>query len=227
MTNSTLKNVVARIVPPRLISELNFEAKMIALKITNNLLPHRKITLARIRALRELKVNIGCGPFKAEGWLNVDLDKSADLQTDIRYGLPFSDGSCRFIFSEHVFEHLDLEELRKLLADCYRVLEPGGAIRIIMPNLACLIRAYSENDREFVQAVMNEDITCTAFINRIFYHPTHRYIHDFESISSILKEAGFTKIYHSSYKNSLFPELNIDSDLPHRKLDSLYVEAVR
>jgi hypothetical protein len=73
-----------------------------------------------------------------------------------------------------------------------------------MPNLACLIRAYSENDRELIQAVVNEDAAYIAFINRIFHHSTHRYIHDFESIRSIPKEARFMNIHKSNYKNSFF-----------------------
>ena len=40
---------------------------------------------------------------------------------DVHRGLPFVDGSCRFVFSEYVFEHLDPTELHEVASESHRL----------------------------------------------------------------------------------------------------------
>ncbi len=63
---------------------------------------------------------------------------------DCRSGLPFSDGVVAAIYSEHFFEHLDLEsEACPFLRECLRCLQPRGVLRIVMPDAGAYLRAYS------------------------------------------------------------------------------------
>jgi predicted SAM-dependent methyltransferase len=48
--------------------------------------------------------------------------------------LPFDNDSIDFIFSEHFFEHLFLDESLSLLRECYRILKPSGVIRTCVPD---------------------------------------------------------------------------------------------
>jgi len=48
--------------------------------------------------------------------------------------LPFDDNSINFIFSEHFFEHLFLDEALSLLLECHRILIPSGVIRTCVPD---------------------------------------------------------------------------------------------
>ncbi len=48
--------------------------------------------------------------------------------------LPFNDNSINFIFSEHFFEHLFLDEAIPLLKECHRILKPYGVIRTCVPD---------------------------------------------------------------------------------------------
>jgi predicted SAM-dependent methyltransferase len=48
--------------------------------------------------------------------------------------LPFADNSINFIFSEHFFEHLFLDDALALLKECHRVLKPYGVIRTCVPD---------------------------------------------------------------------------------------------
>jgi predicted SAM-dependent methyltransferase len=62
---------------------------------------------------------------------------------DCRRDLPFADASATVIFTEHFFEHIDYcEEVLVFLSECWRVLEPGGVIRIAVPDAEKYIRAY-------------------------------------------------------------------------------------
>lgn len=48
--------------------------------------------------------------------------------------LPFSDESFGFVFSEHFFEHLFMDEAFELFRDCFRVLQRGGVLRTVVPD---------------------------------------------------------------------------------------------
>ena len=48
--------------------------------------------------------------------------------------LPYEDGQFAFVFSEHFFEHLFLDEAIALLNECHRLMKPGGVIRICVPD---------------------------------------------------------------------------------------------
>lgn len=222
-----LLRTLLRVFPRRLLSDIRWELR--ATQVTYSyMLPAKRKQLSRVRQLARLKVSIGCGQYKPDGWLGLDWTPgpTVDLRWDIRRGLPFADGSCRFLFSEHVFEHLNLEELRRLLLDCFRVLEPGGALRIVVPDLERYVRAYLEKDTAFIRSIWQPtNATPTEMINGLFYLPTHQFMHDYESMSKEVILAGFDTVYRSSQRCSKFEELNIDSDFPHRGLESLYIEA--
>jgi predicted SAM-dependent methyltransferase len=218
-----------RVVSKRLLDEVSWEIRASSVLVYRNT-PSGRRAYASARTLRDVKLNIGCGDVKPEGWFGIDVSGSgsADLRVDIRNGLPFADGSCRFIFSEHVFEHLDLEQLAVVLKECRRVLAPAGAIRIVVPDLARFARAYCDDDREFIRDVwMPQDASPTELLNGVFALPTHRFIHDFSSMSRALKRAGFVDIERQVCGRSRFAELCVDSGFLHRCQDSLYVEALK
>ena len=48
--------------------------------------------------------------------------------------LPFKDETFTFIFSEHFFEHLFFEHALGLFKECYRVMQQGGIIRVVVPD---------------------------------------------------------------------------------------------
>ena len=92
-------------------------------------------------------LHLGCGPKYLPGFVNIDgnLFNKLDLWLDVRNGLPFASNSADSIYSTHMFEHFYPDELQLLLRECLRVLKPGGGIRLIVPNLASAIFAYSRN----------------------------------------------------------------------------------
>jgi len=81
-----------------------------------------------------LRINLGCGPMKYEGWTNVDFDEkyNPEVIADAR-ALPFEDNTVDELYSSHLLEHFGYEE--PVLEEWHRVLRPGGKITIVVPDL--------------------------------------------------------------------------------------------
>lgn len=90
------------------------------------------------------RLNLGCGDCLHPDWTNIDLvAASVDVMAcDIRRPLPFTSGSCEAVYAAHVLEHLRPGEARQLLAEIRRLLRPGGVVRIVVPDLEGIARAY-------------------------------------------------------------------------------------
>lgn len=81
-----------------------------------------------------MKLNIGCGRTKIEGFLNVDIspmcnpDMVVDISDDIS-GLKL--GEYEVIVAHDVLEHIP--NLVKAMTNCLSLLKPGGIMDIIVP----------------------------------------------------------------------------------------------
>lgn len=81
-----------------------------------------------------MKLNIGCGEVRREGWLNIDKFDSGqqDLIADVEGAIPLPDGCATEILLDNVIEHVEsipvtMRELRRLLA-------LGGRVTLITPH---------------------------------------------------------------------------------------------
>ena len=67
----------------------------------------------------------------------------------IQYGeatdLKCKDESFDVVFTSHMMEHLYAEDLDKFIAESWRVLKPGGMLRIAIPDLRLRIQWYEED----------------------------------------------------------------------------------
>jgi len=89
-------------------------------------------------------LNVGCGDNAREGWVNLDLNPGAAgvLACDVSQGLPFDSGVFDAVYCSHVLEHLPKAEAPALVAECLRVLRPGGIARFAVPDLEAIVRLY-------------------------------------------------------------------------------------
>jgi len=67
------------------------------------------------------------------------------IACDLRRSLPFPAGSFQAVYAAHVLEHLVPAEAVRLLAEVRRLLAPGGIVRIVVPDLEGIARAYLES----------------------------------------------------------------------------------
>lgn len=90
------------------------------------------------------RLNLGCGCRRHADWTNVDLVPAGSdvIACDLRRQLPFAAGSFEAVYAAHVLEHLEPVEARRLVAQAHRLLAPGGVVRIVVPDLEGIVRAY-------------------------------------------------------------------------------------
>jgi predicted SAM-dependent methyltransferase len=192
----------------------------------------RRDTQNRLRALppKDLRVNLGCGYRPMAGWVNVDIARGPqiDIVWDLRRSLPFPNESCAVIFSEHVIEHLSKDDGENLLRECYRVLQPGGALRLSTPDAELYLKSYA-TDGEFLRHpgfTLSMETPLDRINQMMREFGQHLWVYDERSLRLSLARLGFTSISRMRFGESLHPALR-GVDCQSREFESLYMEAVK
>jgi len=161
------------------------------------------------RSGEDIQLDLGCGASSAyPGFIGLDLHPGADIQWDIRWGLPFPNESVSGIRSDHFFEHLALSEVVGIFCECRRVLAPAGVLDFTVPHLEPYIDAYLRRDFQFLQERISdipdgqEELYNTCF-DRIAWllhrGSEHRSLFDRDSIMAKLRVAGFADVTTREY----------------------------
>lgn len=135
-------------------------------------------------------LNLGSGSCLSNQWLAADITPRADVFMDLMKTLPLPDASVDGVYSEEVIEHIDQPAGCKMLAECIRVLKPGGTLRLTTPSL-----------NYFAKQVLFDPIAIQK-INDIFYCHGHRFIYSEEFLRQALSETGFSNVRQSSYRDA-------------------------
>jgi predicted SAM-dependent methyltransferase len=90
-------------------------------------------------------LNLGCGSHFNPQWVNIDFSKTGDkvIAHNLLNGIPFDDGMFEVVYHSHVLEHFPKKDAATFVGECYRVLKPGGIIRIVIPDLEQIVSNYS------------------------------------------------------------------------------------
>lgn len=160
----------------------------------------------RTHSVRRLQLGTGSNPY--EGWLNTDIadyrrrGEIVYLDTSRRFPLP--DESFDSVFSEHLIEHLRYDDGLHLLNECYRVLRPGGRVRVATPSLRQLARLYEQEltdlQRRYLRWSVDSflehaDAALPGFVvNNMFHNFAHRFIYDDQTLRHALETTGFREV---------------------------------
>ncbi|HEY9850040.1 MAG TPA: hypothetical protein V6D28_11315 [Leptolyngbyaceae cyanobacterium] len=87
--------------------------------------------------MNNLRLNLGCGERKLDGYINVDKFGNPDVKQDLEtFPWPWKDNSVREILLIHVLEHLgqDTNTYLNIIKEMYRICQHGAKIQIIVPH---------------------------------------------------------------------------------------------
>lgn len=212
-----------------LIDMARFEAAMLTARA-------RSLRISpELKRVRHASVNIGSSTAGMPEWINIDGYPSSgvDIVADVRHRIPLANGCARRIFTEHLVEHLDYDhDVPGFFLECLRLLEPGGVLRVVVPDGEMYVRAYAEGTWEALVAVSPAYTHAPGITTRmevlnlhLRQGMQHRFSYDAETLIGAVARAGFVNVIRSEFGRSRDAQLAIDS--PARASASLYVEATK
>jgi SAM-dependent methyltransferase len=111
--------------------------------------------------------------------------------------IPVPDNSVEVLYSSHMVEHLDREEVKSFLSEARRILSTNGIIRIAVPDLRILVEHYiGDGDADsFIEKTGLGRKTARSLVERIrlllFGDRSHKWMYDGPSMVSLLISMGF------------------------------------
>lgn len=173
---------------------------------------------------KDLKLNLGCGINHREGMINIDLNPKSDLRLDLTKKLPFKNNSVSYIYSEHLFEHIEYLHLTayRVLKDWLRVLNNEGSVKIVIPDMGRAFKKYAQGDVKYFSDIVdinskvpkNIPATLIDYINYGAYQMgEHKYCYDFEKMKIFLETVGFKKVERQNYKEGEDSLCRIDASM--------------
>jgi SAM-dependent methyltransferase len=229
---------------------------------------HPTLVKNQLSQVQAERLNLGCGPNAPAGWLNIDGSWNAwmanhshvrkvlttlgviskdnsgahwsvrPLVHDLTKPLPFAENTVSAIYGAHVLEHLYLVHAKSLLAECRRILAPGGALRLVVPDLHFMVKTYltmknggrpSPSEKVVAADKLNEKLGFRspappngnfAFkfysLWKDFHH--HKWMYDSDSLVHYMQEAGFAAVSERGFLQSEIPGIE-EVEEPGRVLD--------
>jgi predicted SAM-dependent methyltransferase len=153
------------------------------------------------------KLHLGSSGEGLPSWFNTDLfpERWPVVRLDATRPFPLPDAAFQWVFSEHMIEHLPLAGGRNMVGECFRVLAPGGRVRLATPDLARVTRLHAEagtpeHRRYLAWSVRHNRLptdlpSAAVVINSLFHDHGHRFLFDEESLNALLRDAGFIEIH--------------------------------
>jgi predicted SAM-dependent methyltransferase len=154
------------------------------------------------------RLHLACGTNVLEGWANIELQGHGPvIGWDLTRPLPIESGTVDFIFHEHFLEHLDLARGRALTQECWRLLRPGGVLRVSTPDLRKLVDEYLAGRlTEWADVNWVSETPC-QLLNEGMRLWDHQFLYDFQELRDLLRGCGFAHVARADRHMSRHPEL--------------------
>lgn len=176
-----------------------------------------------------IQLHLGCGKRNfGDPWIHIDGGDHPHLVGHDITKLDYSDNSVDLIYSSHVIEYFDRDEVVPVLKEWYRVLRPSGRLRLAVPNFTMLACMYCDGEINLSQ-VLGPLYGKMPMGDSTIYHKT---TYDRASLTALLESVGFHSVYEYDWKTTTHADYDDHSQafIPHMdkkngKLISLNLEA--
>jgi predicted SAM-dependent methyltransferase len=172
-----------------------------------------------------LRLHLGSAAAVKQGWVNIDLvGHRVDLAWNLLRPLPFPSAAADAVFHEHVLEHFSFPDALRVLQECFRVLRPGGVLRVGVPDGGAYAHAYTEGGAGIIEEARPGRPTAMIAVAEVFYNHGHRSVYDLETLSLFMSAAGFGDIEERAFGDSA---ISPAPDSAFRRVETIYVEGTR
>jgi predicted SAM-dependent methyltransferase len=172
------------------------------------------------------RLNFGCGPMAAPGWINSDMvDHGQEHVGDIRDGLPFLADTLTYIASHHSLQMLAWQELVPALTELRRVTMPGGWLRLSVPDLLAAVYAYEVGDSDHFQIADDHEKTLDGKLALyVSQAGSTRSVFTGPWLEELCGRAGWVDAHRVGFcvTSSPWPEI---TSLDSRPAESIFIEA--
>ncbi|VAX37129.1 hypothetical protein MNBD_UNCLBAC01-1630 [hydrothermal vent metagenome] len=142
-----------------------------------------------------IKLHLGCGTNKKEGWVNIDAVSSCkpDLVHDITQSLPYENLTVDEILAEDLLEHFDKYLRFIVFYEWARVLKIGGTVTIQVPNFKKILFKYFKFGFDnFVDFIFGE--TLWESKNYIGHFGTHKWGYSEKTLVQFIEQFGIETV---------------------------------
>jgi predicted SAM-dependent methyltransferase len=182
------------------------------------------------------RINLCCGAQRVEGYFGIDYNKGANLRLDLlKWNLPFHKNTCQAIVCMSAINYFTYSRASEIIKDCHRVLKPNGILRIGVQDLELIAKHYVGRNKAFFYQKTSNNVDrfpgatiADKFVSWFYEHPAGnsycKYFYDFESLSNLVKKAGFRIIERKKYQDSRLSDIE---KLDNRPDQMFFLEAIK
>lgn len=167
-----------------------------------------------------MNIHLGCWTRNIPGFVNVDLVELPHIhyKRSIDDLSIFENDSADLIYSSHNLEYFDRLEAKNVLTEWYRVLKPGGLLRLAVPDFEKLIQIYQNTGeiQNILGPLYGRMAINTSSGDQIIYHKT---VYDFNSLKTLLEEVGFGNVHRYDWKETIHKDYDDHSQAYYPHMD--------
>ncbi len=149
-----------------------------------------------------IKINVGAGKRNfGEDWISVDsanfdhIDPFLNVHLDSAF-----DNSADLIYTSHLIAYFDRAEVIELFKSWFRVLKPGGTLRIATPDFRALTEVYANGYD--LASILGPMYGRMKMNDETIYHKT---VWDSQDLHRALHDVGFTNFRHYDHRLTEHP----------------------
>ena len=176
-----------------------------------------------------MRLHLGCGHRFIPGFTHVDAvpHPHVDLVHSVDVLPMVPDGAADLVYACHVLEHFHRREVSRVLGEWFRVLRPGGTLRLSVPDFDALAEVYDRtSDLNLIIGPL--------FGRGDYLYNIHHTVFDHVTLAAALAAAGFASPCRYDWRQTEHADVDDYSQayLPHLDRDggiliSLNMEATK
>jgi SAM-dependent methyltransferase len=137
---------------------------------------------------------------------------------DVSRRFRFAEETFECVYASHMLEHLAPDVAERCLREVHRVLQPGGILRLAVPDLDGVIAGYDPADPDtFLDGLFEGHSDRRSSASR------HRWQYNAVSLKGLMERVGFRDVERCEYREGRCPDLD---EIETRRW-SLFMEGVK